>query len=97
MNEDFLNDDDGRYFGENDLIKTRKADKCKFAAQGRKRRASRWMLLKVNDELRSKKFDDEIAFHENHGYSTLKIGPEEVTPKESLQLEFTVEDRTQQW
>ena len=57
-----MNDDDGRYFGENDLVKTLKEDTFRFTAEERKRRASRWMLLKVNDELRSKRFDDTMVF-----------------------------------
>ena len=72
VNDNFLYEFDGRYLGESDLIKTRKEDKFKFTVEGRKRKASRWMVLKVNDELRSKEFDDDMSFHENHGYSQHK-------------------------
>ena len=53
----------------------------------KRRRASRWMLLKVNDELRSKKLDDTMGFYENHGYSKLKIGTKEVTPAEQMKYQ----------
>ena len=45
------------------------------------------MMLKVNDELRSKEFDDQMSFHEKHGYSKLKIGSREVNPSEDMQGE----------
>ena len=45
------------------------------------------MLLKVNDELRSKRFDDEMSFHENHGYSTLKIRAKEITRMQNMKQE----------
>ena len=42
------------------------------------------MMLKVNDELMSTKHDDQMRFHETHGFSKLKIGSKEVTPSTDM-------------
>ena len=45
------------------------------------------MMLKVSDELRSIEHDDQMRFHEKHGFSKLKIGSKEVTPSTDMQEE----------
>ena len=87
MSDNFLDEFNGMYIGENDLIKMLKEDKFKFTLNKRTRTASRWMMFKVNDELRSLGHDDRMRFHEKHVFSKLKIGSKEFIPSIDLQEE----------
>ena len=46
--------------------------------------ASRWMMLDVDQELRSTKHDDEMQHHMTHGEATIKVGTNSYIPSAQM-------------
>ena len=84
MSDDFFDEFEGKYLGQNPLINTLKENTFKFTVDKRSRTVSRWIMLKVNDELRSTNFDNQMQYHRTHGFSKLENGSKEITPSPDM-------------
>ena len=85
---DLLDQYKGIYLGVSPLVETLQDDLFTFEIEGKREiRTSRWMMLDVNQNYRTRNNDHIIQYHQKHGEATIKIGTNSCIP--SAQYENT--------